>query len=108
MSENLSAKASNAVMTLAGVGVDLRDDAYIPMEFLRAGGKRYKDLVQDFKNKGRLSQLLEAEAVKADFNLIQIGRFQCPRTNRSQHQDQEAFQRVSASAGCVSNCHLLV
>ena len=65
MSENLSAKASNAVMTLAGVGMDLRDDAYIPMEFLRAGGKRYKDLVQDFNRKGRVSQLLEAEAVRA-------------------------------------------
>ena len=35
-----------------------------PQKNLKAGGKQYKDLVRDFKNNGRLSRLLEAEAAK--------------------------------------------
>jgi hypothetical protein len=34
------------------------------MSFLKAGGKKYKDLNRDFKNRGRVSQLLGAEAAK--------------------------------------------
>lgn len=64
MSENLSAKGSNAVMMLAGVGIELREDYYIPLSFLKTGDKTYKDLNRDFSRKGRLSQLLEAEATR--------------------------------------------
>ena len=53
---------TKAVLTLAGVEVTLRADGYISMKFLKAGCKQYKDLVRDFKNNGRLSRLLEAEA----------------------------------------------
>jgi hypothetical protein len=60
MSENLTLNASNAILGIAGVEVSLREDAYFSMKFLRVGGKRYKDLIQDFKNKGRLSKSLGA------------------------------------------------
>jgi hypothetical protein len=62
--------AAKAILTLAGVEMDLRADGYVPMSFLHTGGKRYKDLMQDFQNKGRLSQLLEAEAAKAEISAL--------------------------------------
>ena len=61
---------AKAVLTLAGVEVALRVDGYIPMTFLTTGGKRYKDLVQDFKNQGRLSQLIETEAARAEISAL--------------------------------------
>jgi hypothetical protein len=61
--ENIA--AANAVLLLAGCEMECRADGYVPIEFLEAGGKRYKDLRQDFKRKGRVSQLLEAEASRA-------------------------------------------
>jgi hypothetical protein len=39
---------AKAVLTLAGVEVVLRADGYIPMTFLTAGGKQYKNLSLDF------------------------------------------------------------
>ena len=57
---------AKAVLTLAGVEVELRADGYISMNFLKSGGKQYNVLVRDFKNNGRLSQILEAEAAKLE------------------------------------------
>ena len=62
--------AATAVLTLAGVEIHPRVDGYIPTDFLKAGGKQYKDLIQDFHRKGRLSQLLEAEADKVGISTI--------------------------------------
>ena len=59
INENAAAKA---ILTLAGVEIQPRADGYIPMSFLKAGGKRYKHLSHDLKVKGRLSKLLDAEA----------------------------------------------
>ena len=64
MSDNIDVNASKAILLLAGVEIQLRPDSYFPMGFLEAGDKRYKDLMRDFKNNGRLSQLLHAEAAK--------------------------------------------
>ena len=64
MSDNINVNASKAILLLAGVEIQLRPDSYFPMGFLEAGDKRYKDLMRDFKNNGRLSQLLHAEAAK--------------------------------------------
>jgi hypothetical protein len=52
------------ILTLAGYKIEPRVDDYVPMSFLDAGGKTYKDLMKDFSRNGRLSQLLKAEAAK--------------------------------------------
>jgi hypothetical protein len=78
--------ATKAILTLAGVSIICRDDGYIPIsEFLEAGGKSYKDLMTDFRRKGRLSQLLAVEASKivalgkSDEGLIKMNSFLHPR-----------------------------
>ena len=45
---------------------------YLPMSFLQAGGKTYKDLRRDFERKGRVSQLLEAQAAKV--TIVTLGK----------------------------------
>jgi hypothetical protein len=63
------AEASKAI--LADVSIICRDDGYILIsEFLQAGGKKYKHLAHDIKVKGRLSQLLHAEAAKVEISTL--------------------------------------
>jgi hypothetical protein len=57
-------EAAKTVLKIASVKVDLRTDGYISTKFLAAGGKQYKELAQDFKNKGRISQVLDAVAAE--------------------------------------------
>jgi len=58
------------VIYLAGVEIACRADGYLPMSFLRAGGKTYKDLRRDFQRKGRISQLLKAQAARANLPVV--------------------------------------
>jgi hypothetical protein len=63
---------SREILRLAGVEIMCRSDGYLPMSFLRAGGKTYKDLTRDFERKGRVSQLLEAQAAKV--TIVTLGK----------------------------------
>ena len=66
MSDNININASKAILLIAGVEICPRTNGYLPMAFLQAGGKQYKDLTRDFNRNGRLSQLLDAEAAKVN------------------------------------------